>query len=244
MFEMKMIIKDFYRKHYRFKSFKVLSRSACLGMNLIKKMGWEENCINHQKSRVDYTLNYNKKKLPRIKSVLDILKNKYIIGCIYQQRIDFFGYPKPDIIIIDSFSELTDQVFANKHGELFFANYSDVDSLLNNDYVCGGLLSVDDLYMSYLNFFKKVNEKYPGVKVIFIQFSTALDKRKIFQERAKEIEKVISRIQDEFCFLKTVKIDDAFVLKANTCDNEFNELPYHYSDFTYDTYLEAFKRCL
>ena len=126
---LKQILKSFYHKHYRFKKIKILGRTACLGNEIIKRMGWNKNYINHQKSRVDYLikLNINKKISPNPKEILKFLKHKFIIGTIEHQRYDFFRYVKPDIIVIDSFSELTDQLFLNqKDNSVFCANCIDI----------------------------------------------------------------------------------------------------------------------
>ncbi len=81
---MKSSLKSLYRKYYRFKSFKVLGRTACLGNEIIKHMGWEKNYINHQKSRIDYLLelNQNKKVAPNPNEIINYLKHKFVIGAI------------------------------------------------------------------------------------------------------------------------------------------------------------------
>jgi hypothetical protein len=89
---LKKALKLFYHKHYRFKKVKILSRTACLGDEIIKKMGWSKNCINHQKSRVDYLLALasDSSISPKPGEIIKYLKNKFIIGTIEQQKKDLF----------------------------------------------------------------------------------------------------------------------------------------------------------
>lgn len=245
---MKLLLKSLYYKYYRFQSFKVLGRTACLGNEIIKQMGWEKNYINHQKSRVDYLieLNKNNKIAPESKKILNYLINKYIIGTIESQRYDFFRYPKPDIIVMDSYSELTDQLFINKtDNSRFLANYSDVDhALLPDNFNCLGLLENNKLFQVYDEFFKKVEQVYPNRPLYFIHFSTALDKREKFKHRGGMIQKIINELSKKYKFIHSIEVDDKLVNKANSDNEEYNSLPYHYSNETYDVYIQRFREGL
>lgn len=184
---MKLFLKSLYHKYYRFQSFRVLGRTACLGNEIIKQMGWEKNYINHQKSRVDYLLDLNRDKsiFSKADEILKYLKHKFIIGTIEHQRYDFFRYPKPDIIVMDSFSELTDQLFLNKNDNTrFLANYGDVaHDILPSNFKCLGLLEEDKLFQIYDSFFERIQNTYPNTMVYFIHFSTVLDSREKFKNR-------------------------------------------------------------
>ncbi|MGJ0344502.1 hypothetical protein NG788_07710 [Aliarcobacter cryaerophilus] len=184
---MKSLLKSIYHKYYRFQSFKVLGRTACLGNEIIKQMGWSKNYINHQKSRIDYLLelNQNRNIAPNPKEIINYLKHKFIIETIEHQRYDFFRYPKPDIIVMDSFSELTDQVFLNQtNNSRFLANYGDVNhELLPIDFKYLGFLEESRLFKVYDDFFEKIEQIYPNVPLYFIHFSTKLDEREKFKNR-------------------------------------------------------------
>lgn len=245
---MKLFLKSLYHKYYRFQSFKILGRTACLGNEIIKQMGWEKNYINHQKSRVDYLLDLNRDKsiFPRADEILNYLKHKFIIGTIEHQRYDFFRYPKPDIIVMDSFSELTDQLFLNEiDNTRFLANYGDVNhKKITRNFKCLGLLEEDKLFQIYDNFFEKIQNTYPNAMVYFIHFSTALDNRKKFKNRGVMIQKAIKQLSNKYKFICSIDIEDKKVTKAMTNNEEYNNLPYHYSTETYNCYVENFKEYL
>ena len=232
-------LREFYRNKYRFRKFKVLSRCACLGNRIIKDLGWEKNSVNHQKSRVDYILEYKKSKVPSLSDVKKLLRNSYIIGTIEQQRYDFFSYKKPDLIFIDSYSELTDQIFINDQEKVFLANYSDVkeEKMGYLNYKCEGLLNKDFLYKNYYSFFKKVESVYPGVTVVFIHFPSALESREKYVERAQCIFEVIEDLKNTFPFLISLSLPSEKVLSASKGSEEFKKLPYHYDESVYEEFI-------
>jgi hypothetical protein len=242
---LKEILKSFYHKHYRFKRFRVLGRTACLGNEIIKQMGWNKNYINHQKSRVDYLIELHKDKniSPNPKEIIKYLKHKFIIGTIKQQKNNFFDYQNPDIIVMDSFSELTDQLFVNINtNQKFLANYSDINhSLLPNYYKCNGLIE-DNLLKTYDDFFSMVSLKYSNIPLYFIHFSTVLDNRDKFKNRGEMILKIIDQLSIKYSFINIIKVNGALVSHANTDNEEFNSLPYHYSANTYKEYVLKFQK--
>lgn len=182
------LLRNFYRRQYRFRRIKILGRVACLGSEIINRLRLQKSLINHQKSRVDFLLEIsnNPRIKPIAKKIYPFLARSYIAGTIKQQESDFFSYKKPDFIFMDSFSELTDQMFVEKNTrKIFLANYSDVkhDKNFISRFDNNGLLSIDDLYQNYDLFFSKISFIYPNVKVIFIHFPTVLDTRYSFRER-------------------------------------------------------------
>lgn len=209
-------------------------------------MGFKKSYINHQKSRIDYILDFhnNKSIAPNIKEIYTYLKNKYIIGTIEHQKYDFFKYAKPDIIVMDSFSELTDQLFINTQNKTrFLANYTDVDqNILSKQYECVGLIKENTLFESYDKFFYMVEKIYPETPLYFIHFSTVLDPREKFKSRGKKIQEIIEKLSKRYEFIHSLSIDDSLVLKANGKNEEFNNFPYHYNDKTYSEYLNIFKQ--
>ncbi len=241
---LKKLLKSFYHRYYRFKKFKVLGRTACLGNEIIKQLGWNKNYINHQKSRVDYLLelNENSSIVPNSSEIFHYLKHKFIIGTIEQQKNDFFKYKKPDIIVMDSFSELTDQLFVNiSNNKKFLANYSDINhKLLPKNYQCFGLIE-EGLYEYYDLFFTKIENIYPNTPLYFIHFSTILDTRQKFREREIAIKNAINKLSKKYKFIKIISLSDDEIEWANSGDVEYKKLPYHYSAQTYRLFTKEFK---
>lgn len=241
-------LKLYYRYNFRFKNTRVLSRVACLGSDILRFANLSV-IFNHQKSRVDYTVerHYNKKNAIDYNEVYSILDRKYVLGAISSQRYDFFNYKKPDLIVMDSYSELTDQLFFKKAtGDKFLANYSDTNavSLQNYGYESEGLLDILDFDLKYESFFDLINFHYSGIPVIFIHFSTELDPRVKFKDRSIAINESILKISDKYKFLKSLKLSDNLVFKSDREDDPERDFPYHYSNNTYLNYFKEFDKLI
>ena len=97
----------------------ILCRTACLGNFLIDKFNTKNYVLfNHQKNRVDYILELNKNKIFKAKSssIIPFLSRPEpdMINLFSQLESDFFSYDHVECIILDSFSELTDQLFISR----------------------------------------------------------------------------------------------------------------------------------
>jgi hypothetical protein len=243
---LKILIKKIYYKNYKFQKTKLLGRVACLGSEVISKLDLQKGLVNHQKSRVDFLLEVSKNPniKPTAKDIYPFLKKKYIFGTIEQQESDFFLFKKPDYIFMDSFSELTDQLFVDKiNGKHFLANYSDInhDENFNNRFYSKGLVEISDLSIIFDDFFNKVSVIYPDTIVIFIHFPTIFDKRKKFQERGNNIIKIINELSKKYHFLNSISLDDEFVFKSEDESDELKDFPYHYGKATYEKFAEIIK---
>jgi hypothetical protein len=239
-------MKKFYYRNYKFHKTKILGRVACLGSDIINNLGLQKGLVNHQKSRVDFLIEFsrNPEIKPIAKEIYPFLGKKYISGTIKQQESDFFSYKKPDYIFMDSFSELTDQLFVDKSsGKYFLANYSDInhDQNFKNKFYNKGLIEIDELRMFYDAFFSKVSEIYPDTKVIFVHFPTIFDNRIKFKERGNNILEIINQLSSKFHFLYSVSVDDTFVFKSQDESDELKDFPYHYGVSTYEKFTEMVK---
>lgn len=246
---LKELLRKIYHNHYRFKPVKILGRVACLGNKIISDLNLEKGLINHQKSRVDFILDLSNDDAlkPNYQEIIPLLSKKYIEGTIYQQTFDLFSRSKPHLIVMDSFSELTDQLFENKLNQTkFLANYSDIkhDEQFNSLYSVKGLLAIEELYETYRNFLKKAQRTYPNTHILFIHFPTTLDKRAKFQERGKVILSSIEKLSLEFTNLHSISIEDKFVYPSNENSDELKDFPYHYDDQTYQIFINKVSDCL
>lgn len=243
------LLKKTYRHQYRFQKIKILGRVACLGNEIINRLEIQQGLVNHQKSRVDFLLELanNPRIKPLAKDIYSFLDKKYISGTIKQQESDFFSYKKPDYIFMDSFSELTDQMFVDKiSGKKFLANYSDIkhDENFKNKFENTGLIEASDLYKIYDDFFNKVSNIYPNTSVVFIHFPTILDKREKFQERGNLIINTINKLSIKYLFLYPVSLEDKFIFKSEDENDELKDFPYHYGSETYEKFAEQIKEII
>lgn len=246
---MKDILRKVYHHYYRFSQVSVLGRVACLGNEILVRLKLAKGLINHQKSRIDFLLELDKN--PAIYTdasmVYPFLQRTYIIGTIEQQRSNFFYKRKPNLIFLDSFSELTDQLFVNKQtGKKFLANYSDIfhSNSFNEVYNCSGLLPLDGLEDYYEKFFNKLFEVYPQTDVFFIHFPTTLETRDKFCIRGRLILKIIDHLSKIHPYLHSISIDDSLVFKSEDESDELKDFPYHYSETTYCAFVDKIRNIL
>lgn len=240
---MKDILRKVYHHYYRFSQVSILGRVACLGNEILGRLKLEKGLINHQKSRIDFLLELDKNTTIYTSAsiVYPFLQRTYIIGTIEQQKSNFFNKRKPNLIFLDSFSELTDQLFVNKKtGKKFLANYSDIshNNSFNAAYNCLGLLPLEELESYYEKFFNKLFEVYPQTNVFFIHFPTTLEKRDKFCIRGQSIIKIIDTLSKVYPYLYSISIDDSLVFKSDDESDELKDFPYHYSEITYSAFVD------
>ncbi len=221
-----------------FAGFYVLSRCACLGIEVFRLLGWQKIILNHSKSRVDYLANLRNRPAarPNPQAVEKHLLRKDILEAVEQQQYDFFGYKKPDVIVMDSFSELTDQLFEHEQGWQFLAHYSDINhtETFEKSFKCKGLLDINDIAASYEVFFDKLQTAYPGTPIVFLHFPTTLDNRDKFKERGKKISEALRNMSRKFTNLYEFHVPDEMVGRPEKCSDEsLKDFPYHYNKKVY-----------
>ncbi len=148
-----MFIKSYIRRlkidtHFHLKIFKslfqknvIISRTACLGNDSMAIAGISP-LINIQKGRIDLLTDKLKGNyVGPLSKDCSLIKREDLLELYLSQKIDFKKIVKnADKLIMDSYSELTDQVFLHKtmNNIRFNANYSDVDELYVQNYICEG----------------------------------------------------------------------------------------------------------
>lgn len=121
----------------------VLTRIACLGQFTLRNLRIKNaELINHQKNRVDYTLaiNNDKSKMIDLDEVQRFIpaENKeryaYILSLLAQQTKNILDFQLVsnswgvDMLIMDSFAELTDKLFVNKKtGSQILCHWKDLN---------------------------------------------------------------------------------------------------------------------
>lgn len=219
----RLIENKFFKKKY------IVSRAACL---VNDSYGLLSNCnyrINFQKSRVDVlNINFSKRIKPKIidvRYVQDFLYSVYL-----EQYFDFWkNISKTDFFIMDSYSELTDQLFVNYKSEnLFCSNYSDVDEKALNYYKCEGLIEKKSIEKEYEIFFKNLRFLNKNIKIIYVFFPIINENRDKFIDQHFAISKAIDNLQEIFN-LNVIRIPKKVLKK-----NKIGEFPYHYNKEVYD----------
>jgi hypothetical protein len=214
----------------------IITRTACLGNDALKLIDLKCKFIKHQKCRIDY-LNEIIRESNRAISFSSILKRfvpRTDIYDLYLQQVFPYNFEKgksPKCIILDSFSELTDQKFISKSNskEYFYLNFTDLSKDFDTFFDCLGLLSTKEFEKQYFDFFSMVSIKWPSLPIVFINFPKKLENREVFIERHDLINRAVNKLVSSFPNLKIINIPDE-VVKPNPNDN----FPYHYSHETYE----------
>ena len=185
----------------------------------------------------------------RIDYCLDILENpehivdrndalKYVMPDLHEflnpQSEDIFACDNVKMVIMDSFTDLTDKMFIRKSdGRRFTMLYRNIDHTTDFDmrYECADMIPLEALSKLYDKFFDKLIKCYGNIPVLFLEFSSKFDNRKQFIDREKEIHKALETISKKYPNVKSIKMD---VVEPHSTDG----FPYHYSEHTYDVLAE------
>lgn len=223
----------------------VLGRVACLGNAVFDMLPNKRKLlINQQKMRVDQWVNILKgAPLCNPQIIKKHLLRRDVFPLIKQQKdLPWLRFPPEcvDYLIMDSFSELTDQMFKNKKDSwTFCSHYSDMHN--STEFADGfdavGLLSIDKMESYYREFFEWFFDRFPKAFIIFIHFPASLDQRELFTLRANEILLIINKYAGEH----KGKIHSINIAGEHVKPHDDNEFPYHFSDETIYKIYEEFK---
>lgn len=220
--------------------YRIVSRTACFGNDIISNLGLQTITINFQKCRIDLLTKNNQSVTPksyqRIKTALNLINhisNPEVTHMIMQQSsLRFWKTQTVHGIIMDTYSELTDQKFVlTSNDNEFMCNYSDVkqDSLRKKELECRGLISRSELQASWKEFLIEVNRKFGNVNIYVIEFPTLKEKRKKYLQQAKIIESVMKKLEKENLNLSFIQLDRSY--QANDEDLREPDI-YHYGYIT------------
>ncbi len=211
----------------------VLGRAACLGTDTYPMLHTTLPLINIQKGRVDYLWRVNKKfqgVKAKAAKIVPYVKRNDIKGLIVQEEFSDLSFKRiPEFVYMDSYAELTDQLFVSKKKDTSFCcNYSDLDPSFKKEFIAEGLLPLNELMEHYRNFFTLVRERFGSIDIIFIHFPCKLDQREEFITRHYTIKEVIAELSHTFqpFFVYDVPND-----QVKHADND--NFPYHYHETTY-----------
>lgn len=226
----------------RFTRLKGVGRYACLGTAVLETLGRKYKFHNIQKGRIDYLLNaIDNPSITCVpaKTVPHLARN-YIAPTIQQQSVLCPSF-KPELVFMDSFSELTDQLFRHKtEGWQFCCNYQDLahDERLTHDFESMGLMKLDGLKEDYIRALDVINARWPGTPVIYLHFPDVLEDREKFVTRAREIKYAVEECAAEVSNLYSFSVPAGIVKRPTVVEPGMENFPYHYSQRTYDTFSE------
>ena len=232
------------KKTLIFKEEWIFSRCACLGNDVLKLISPNQKIFNIQKGRSDFIIRMMNNQQENVKYdlVYPFLKRKDIYHMLIQQSFvkEIFSLHPPKVIFIDSYSELTDQLFSVNNKWSFCCNYTDLNAEKNNiwkNFNRLGLMSICNIEKYYFDFFSLLRLYFKDIPIVFIHFPTKLDDRKKFKNRGKKIKSALSIIKKKFKYFYEIEANNNIV----NFDPE-DKFPYHYNKETYNDIAFKIKR--
>ncbi len=221
-----------------------LGRHACLGYDVLKYYKHLPRGINFQKGRADLFSQcfLNQNLLPKSAYLKRFMARLDVLELIDQlKNLPFVPKRAPQFIFMDSFAELTDQLFVNRTERWqFCCAFSDVNHSehFSGEYVSNGLLPIKEIKRAYLDLFAIFEKRWGDVPIYFLHFPIALETREIFKERYQKIIEIIDEIAMDLPNLYSIRIDESRVVWPQDLPVALRDFPYHYDEATYKAFRE------
>lgn len=244
--------------HYRLKMYLdlkskqpwVFSRAACLGNDVYRLAKIPIARHNIQKGRCDELLRrylqQDKSKFSR--KISGQLTRQDIFPLIIEQERIWWQKPAPEFVFMDSYSELTDQLFHDKSESVSFcANYADIKTAEADlpNINCLGLIKIEDIKDQYLLFFSMLHNLWPKTFIIFLHFPSHRERRVSFIHRAQAIREAIGQLQVEDKMIISLEIPSRGQENFQVSDDDLaDEFPYHYDEQTYLVFASMLKNAV
>lgn len=225
----------------------VAGRTACLGNDVFALLKTPYKLFNMQKGRIDYILEVglHPEVSARPLGMSRFLSRTDIFPLVLQQSGKaWFDARPPEALFMDSYSELTDQIFVHRVKKWkFCCNYSDLIHSMEFEqkFISAGLISVESMTEVYREFFEFVRRLWNNIPIVFLHFPVKLDSREKFRERSRAIQKSISEIQMSFPPFYSLEVPEHIVDWPEIKIPGLEKFPYHYNKQTYQAFAEQIK---
>ena len=221
-------------------------RYACLGASVLEALGRKYKMHNLQKGRIDYLAQTMQMSAAvcRPEKVVPHLTRDYIAPTI-EQQLSLCPTFRPQLVYMDSFSELSDQRFRHrKDGWTFCSNYLDLrhDDEFANTFESLGLLDLTDLHERYTRLIQIVRQRWGDIPIVYLHFPSDLETRDKFVSRAAEIRRIVEACAQVTPRLYSFSVSPSIVRPPDTVEPGMEDFPYHYSQETYLAFAGMIKR--
>lgn len=229
----------------RFTRLRGVGRFACLGTAVLDALGRRYKMHNLQKGRVDYQLQVMAEPARACRPELAVphLAREYIAHTLVQQATLCPEF-HPEMVFVDSFSELTDQLFRHrKEGWQFCCNYLDLNhsDAFADSFESLGLLDLSGLEQAYEAMLQAIEARWPGTPVVYIHFPDALEPREKFVQRAREIRRVLDALAARHPHLHSFSVPAEIVRRPEVVEPGLEDFPYHYNQATYQAFADLIR---
>lgn len=224
----------------------IVGRVACLGHDLLRlryaDLTRRHVIHNIQKGRADLLLQWlDGAPRPNAASIQSHLLREDIANLIAEQESCAWLSvgDSARFVMIDSFSELTDQKFTHrKLGWSFSSHYSDLNHTpeLDRDFTCEGLLPLEEVESLYDRLFRWIRGRWPEAPIFYVHFPAELDTREKYRSRAERIREIVGSMAAGRPWLH-----DIHVPPADVTPHPGDGFPYHYGPPTYQAFTHAWQ---
>lgn len=221
----------------------MLARTACLGNDVLTIAFPHLSRLHAQKNRIDRLgriLSEDRVSPRRVpfRSIF-LMSRRDAWGLVIQQnqRLSVKSVP-PRLIVIDSFSDLTDQFFTLTDSKAyFFANYSDIESapIEAGAVESLGLLPLEFLLSTYEDFLSGVMRLWGPIPIVLLEYPMKLETRESFLERGSMIHEVFSKLNESWENVNFVQCSDDEVSPKPEESRTGVIFPYHYDSPVYES---------
>jgi len=147
----------------------------------------------------------------------------------------------PSFILLDDFSELTDQLFCI-NSVRFASHIADLTDFAKKSptYESLGLIPLAEIFRTYESFFREVFLKWPYVDIYFLLFPIYREKRQEFIERSEEIKRALTLISSQYSSVHIIYEEAPYEFQGQESHDPY---PYHFPTEVYDKFAHRIE-CL
>ena len=217
---------------------KFLNRTACLGANVTEMLfGKDLDYNNGQKLRLDLFLDIIKGNVqkPNSETVIAGLY-RFDMSGVYGQSEKLLWLTvegKPNYLIMDNYSELTDKRFRHKDGWDICGLYNDFKPEFLADVEDLGLLDPEKMHSTYNEFFEYVKNRW-NVPIIYMHFPTTFETREKYIKQGKSITEALDDLAPKFN-IQNIHAEPDSIEQA---DNDV----YHFTKKTFKNMFDKIKK--
>jgi len=210
---------------------RVISRTACFGSGVLSCFKHIDILANYQKNRVDYIMDLMQNPDIKVRAAIikERLKFDFLDWIIDMQQFNFFNEYAPDLIFMDSYSELVDKRFKNISENWDFCccyNGIEHDDDFDRKIICLDLIPEENLYELYDKFFANIVKYWGEIPIIFINFPIKFETREKYIKRYQAIKQAIDDLTKKYKNLFSIELEDDMI------EQNDDGLVYHMNDKT------------
>jgi len=225
-----------------------LTRTACFGNDIFLSAFSEIKQFKAQKTRSDALSDLISKSRPihPIEISLNfmrIVRRKDVLPLIVNQNLRISPRSdSPEFVLIDTYSDLTDQSFKHLSKEYsFFSHYSDLHGnvLFDANLKCGGLLNLSEFEALQVQFIDKVRRTWGNTPIVYLTYPVGLETRSTYLARATEIQSSLQNLTTLYKGVSLIDFTGAPVTPSPDDLKKNIEFPYHYGPELYSSASKA-----